>query len=524
MKRMLLSSAFVFALQAASADTAVWSGAADASWHTAENWDIGVPGAFTTANVGTTSGDGIEITSSAVCSNLWLTTTGGNGKTSTLHISADLAVDNEFIAAYGNSSECTVEQTAGIVAIGKQLYLGNSSGNECSYELSGAGTVLTVPTVSMTRYKASGLNDLAIGRLTVRDGATLNVTTKLNVAGQGYVSEKQPASEGTLEVLDGAVATVKDLYYSAGGVGTVVVSNATLTVTGTASSSPTRNENQPPTKILVYDGGVLTVNSFVVGLYTSCNEFIEQHPGSRVECSSLKLAGAGQGGAGTDTNEVYRVLGGTLTVTGDTTIGNNGQARMELEGGTVAMKNVYLDALNDVTKTVVSTNELDVVETNTVVTTVYEPSVLRFAGDSDTTVTGTLYLHGKYRGARIALETEGGAFHANIQKIDTITPNSAHVKTSLITKVAPDGLAALEVVGDVKLRYPLVVAPEALEGARYGKYTILQWGGSLTLSGDTAGIVLSDEVDPLLWGLIVDAANKKVVLNYRQPATLIQVL
>ena len=473
-----------------------WSGAGDGRlWSDPQNWTPnGIPGIADNATVGPVAEPGVLVSSAAKATKIELAKSGDTY----VDITADVTTTGSLVAGLSSGKSAYVRQTGGSVTVGDTLHIGGANDNRSVWDVSGAGSTLTANTISICLYNGANSD----GRLTVRDGATLNCPYRFYTARQGEGSGKAP-SRGTFELLNGASATIGVLFLSNGGAGHVIVSNATLNVSGMNSSSSFSNAYQ--TRMDVYDGGVVTASTTLkLCQYKSNYEYVAQWPGSAVTTPEIKLAGTDQGGTGTAHDIAWSVHGGTLNVSGDVTIGANGCATFNLDGGTTTIGgNLILDALRDVAGA-----------------DPYDPSKLRLADDATLTVNGQLCYNGKERGGRQTLVLEGGEFNASVKRLTAKTLSSPADALTLQAVVTTTGLAPLNVVQDIDIKHPFTVVPSATEDAPFGKFDILTWGTTLTAPAE-GSFVLSEDVDAGVWRLTVDTEARKVTLQRRSPSTTV---
>lgn len=489
----------------------VWNSASDgSSWHDSQNWQSGsIPRIVDTVYAYTAvPGDGITVAAPAYAKEI-------KAKAVNWSVSTNLTVATKILFGTDSGNSGNIRQTGGVIRA-HEVWLGNANNNTFALDVSGTGTVFSATTMNTCRYNGNS----ARATVDIHDGAELRGDTFF-MSREGGASNRGPA-QSWLNLYDGGTATFGILYFASGGYGHVSVSNATLNVTDTLYGN-SGGMAVGPSGIDVYDGGRVNVHAILFSQYTSSNEYMTQWPGSTVHVGEfIKLSGAGHGGTGSSTNIVYTVRGGVLDVVDGVSVGANGQAEMRLEGGTTIIhKNFSLDNVWDLTANVVLTNENQSVVTNTVVTRRYAPSLLRIANDAVFSLpNGIFRLYGWSRGGRIALELEGGEFEASVQTIEASAVEKAHGFT-IRPIVTETGLAPFRVTGDVNLLdNTVVVDPSIMGNAPRGIYTLLAWNGALTGSSETP-FVLSEDADSAQWRLDVDRENKRVLLRYTPPRTVI---
>ena len=473
-----------------------WSGSGDGRlWSDSLNWTpIGVPGIADNATVGPVAEPGVLVSSAAKATKIEL----AKGGDTYVDITADVTTTGSLVAGLSSGKSAYVRQTGGTVTVGDTLHIGGANDNRSVWDVSGSGSTLTANTISICLYNGENSD----GRLTVRDGATLNCPYRFYTARQGEGSGKAP-SRGTFELLNGATANIDTLMLSNGGAGHVIVSNATLNVGGMNSSSSISAAYQ--SRVDVFNGGVFNASrTLKLCQYKSNYEHFAQWPGSTVTTPEIKLAGIDQGGTGTAHDISYEVHGGTLHVTGDVGVGQNGNAAFDLDGGTTTIGgSIVVDALRDVAGE-----------------DPYDGSALRLAGDATLAANGTLWFSGKQRGGRQTLVLEGGAFSATVGHFATKSLSTPPDGATVQAIVTSTGLAPLRVTNDINVTYPFTVVPSATADGAVGTFDLITWGTTLTAPA-AGSFVLSPEADSAEWTLTVDTEARKVTLRRVRRATII---
>ncbi len=220
----LFSALLCAASATASGATIKWTGGGDGTtWGNGDNWGGTAPGAEDEARLETPTSV-IQIGSETTVSNITAATTGSANVQ--LSVSANLNVAGAAKFATQSGAKASIDQSAGKTTIGGQLTLGGANANTVEWDAHGEGTELEVNKVYAVTYRGN-----APCGLTVRNGATLNVTGTVDLGHEG-ANATTPAGTAYLKVLDGATATIADFAFTGTGYGVVDVSNATLTVTG----------------------------------------------------------------------------------------------------------------------------------------------------------------------------------------------------------------------------------------------------------------------------------------------------
>lgn len=488
----------------ASGATIKWTGGGDGTtWANGDNWGGTAPGAEDEARLETPT-SAIQIGSETTVSNITAATTGSANVQ--LSVSANLNVAGAAKFATQSGATASIDQSAGKATIGGQLTLGGANANTVEWDVHGNGAEMEVNKVFAVTYRGNA----ACG-LTVRDGATLNVTGTVDLGHEG-ANATTPAGTAYLKVLDGATATIADFAFTGTGYGVVDVSNATLTVTGAirGNGGARAADGLERSTFSVWKGGKVIANEITFCQYQAHHEQMVQWEGSEVETGLIKISGYGQGGTGTASDILYVVNGGKLTVSGNVTVGNNGQGEFHANGGLININGtaIYVECVPDIYTTDSETGERTL-------TTQYAPSKLRIAGDAVfNAASADLKMNRSsdwgWREGRVALELQGGNFDATVKSLDwKAVANNPH--QSIIAIVDSTGLTGLKVLNNVAFNSPLTVEPSALEGAQYGTYTILSWGGTAT---GLENITLQTE-DTDNWKLNVRASERRIDITYQ---------
>ena len=488
----------------ASGATIKWTGGGDGTtWANGDNWGGTAPGAEDEARLETPT-SAIQIGSETTVSNITAATTGSANVQ--LSVSANLNVAGAAKFATQSGAKASIDQSAGKTTIGGQLTLGGANANTVEWDVHGNGAEMEVNKVFAVTYRGNA----ACG-LTVRDRATLNVTGTVELGHEG-ANANTPSGTAFLKVLDGATATIADLSFSHTGYGVVDVSNATLTVTGAirGNGGARAADGLERSTFSVWKDGKVIANEITFCQYQAHHEQMVQWEGSEVETGLIKISGYGQGGTGTASDILYVVNGGKLTVSGNVTVGHNGQGEFHANGGEININGstVYVECVPDIYTADSETGEMTI-------TTQYAPSKLRIAGDAVfNAALADLKMNRTsdwgWREGRVALELQGGKFDATVKSLDwKAVANNPH--QSIIAIVDSTGLTGLKVLNNVAFNSPLTVEPSALEGAKFGTYTILSWGGSATgLDNVTLAADASSN-----WKLRIRESERRIDLVYK---------
>jgi len=326
LSKLLIVSALIIAGTQARADR-TWSGLGQTpDWHVPENWsDTTVPTTDDAVTVKPTAATTVAITQDAEAKSLSV----GNDNVN-LALSADLSVTGDLILGSVAAKTNLVDQDDCTVSVGATLKLGGGNSNNARWDIHGTNAVLTANKLYAVTYRGNCRSGL-----TVRDGATVTITSGIDFGHEG-AKDTTPPGTAYLDIRDGGSLTTTNYIFCNSGYGLCDVSNATLTVSnimkGNGSAAPALGLNY--STVNFWNGARVTIKALTYSEYIACNEQVIQWPGSTVNITTLKLSGTGQGGTGSAVNNRYIVNGGNLTMSSSMVIGSNGQAELLLEGGT----------------------------------------------------------------------------------------------------------------------------------------------------------------------------------------------
>ncbi len=301
---------------AAMAADSTWTGTTSTDWNDASNWTAGVPDGHATIN-----------------------TTAGNLAT----ISADPTVNpTQILVGFGGQSGI-VNQTAGTVSTNSYIVIGNGSGGNGTYNMTGG----TWNSTGGEFFVGEGAG--ATGALNV-NGGTLNRTGSMYFGrfgnGTGTVDSGQinvsfdtfigwtASSTSSLTVNGGAYNTNRWISIGAqGGNGTLTVNGGTVTggITEANASLELGNPNSTGTATVNLNGGTIAVNKVnttAAAAGTSTFNFnggtLQARQNQANFMEGLDVADIQAGGAIIDSNGFAITIAQDLQGVGDLTITGGG--------------------------------------------------------------------------------------------------------------------------------------------------------------------------------------------------------
>ena len=463
------------------AQTLDWTNAGgDRLWNNPLNWNPqAVPAITNAVTVGATATPTSPVLLAAApgaCNNLTLNGTGGGS----LEVATNLTIGGTLLLA--NEKQGRFTQTGGSVTVTGALNMAYANYGEGVLSISGEDSVFhALGAISVARYYG------AKATIWLDDGATALFDKEAKFEGENHAT-----SPSIIDVSvrgESLLKYVGNLIFSTGCLS--IISNAVMEVGGTWYVKNAARST-------IQSGGSVVAATIKLGQYRDSNSLLIQEAGSLVVArSGLLISGCDQGGANSATNNVYDMWGGLLVVTNGMKVAVNGHGVFRQSGGVAEIRT------GDV---IVQT------QTNTGSSLVLPVSSLELSGDAEfRQLGGTFYFGSQYNSLPAKVVIRGKTPQISVKTL-------SFRGGSLCPVVDADGVAPLSVNGNATFLVGGTVLPEALPNATTAPQTILTWTGTGT---NPQNLALHPDVNPAQWKLVVDAANKKILLSYRHLGTVL---